>query len=484
MPRNLLFTVTGSSATPAEMVALADVGLRERHDLQEWVLAYPAILGDDILIVTFEFDRWWSSSGSPADRLDVLGLGSDGRLLVAELKRDKAPDTVEMQAIKYAAMASRFTQESLASQHARFITQHRKTPTSEDEALQLLVAHAGELDPEVLRRPRIAIVAGEFPPVLTATTVWLTEMGLDVTLVRVQAYRTAHETLVSVSQVFPVQDVEEFTVTPRQAEVKAVDEKRARQKDVSTTNRLLAARVLEDGTLLLLRPEGVNSAIRSRISEWGTTDEKRSRARWSGDAGGGPLIWEADGQRYTPSGLAGLIVQEATGLTRSIRGGDWWVTESGHNLVELARVVTAREGLYLEFWTKFAERVRAEHPEWIASRGKPAPLNWFEMSSPFPGTHFQCVFKSEDKIVCELYIDTQDRNRNAQILAGIGDRATTEATFGRPLEWNQPDGRHRYASISATSAEGSIMEVEHHDEFISSLIETSVELRAALHREG
>ena len=48
-----------------------------------------------------------------ADRLDLLGLDEDGSL-VAELKRGPAPDTVEMQAIKYAAFASRFTVETLA----------------------------------------------------------------------------------------------------------------------------------------------------------------------------------------------------------------------------------------------------------------------------------------------------------------------------------------------------------------------------------
>jgi RecB family endonuclease NucS len=40
-----------------------------------------------------------------ADRLDVLGLDRGGRLVVVELQRDRAPDTVTMQAINYAATA-------------------------------------------------------------------------------------------------------------------------------------------------------------------------------------------------------------------------------------------------------------------------------------------------------------------------------------------------------------------------------------------
>ena len=53
-----LFTVTGSQAEAAAPITLADAGLRERDDLQEWVLAHPEILGPDVMIVTFEFDRW------------------------------------------------------------------------------------------------------------------------------------------------------------------------------------------------------------------------------------------------------------------------------------------------------------------------------------------------------------------------------------------------------------------------------------------
>src|SRR5438046_1023793 len=142
MADELLFTVDGSAATPASPITLAEAGLKERRDLQEWVLAHPEILGPGVMVVTFEFDRWWASSGSaPLDRLDVLGLDDTGRLVVVELKRERAPDTVEMQAIKYAAMVSRFTPDVLASQHARFLTQ-RGQPCSDSDALDLLIAHA------------------------------------------------------------------------------------------------------------------------------------------------------------------------------------------------------------------------------------------------------------------------------------------------------------------------------------------------------
>jgi hypothetical protein len=125
MSDELVFTVVGGEALAATPITLAEAGLREREHLQEWVLANPKILGGDVLIITSEFDRWESRGGAERDRLDVLGLASDGHLVVAELKRDAAPDTVEMQAIKYAARASRFDSDTLADAYVDFVRKHR-----------------------------------------------------------------------------------------------------------------------------------------------------------------------------------------------------------------------------------------------------------------------------------------------------------------------------------------------------------------------
>ena len=146
-PDEVVFAVMGSVANAAERISPADAGLREREHLQEWVIAHPEIIGPDVMIVTFEFDKWSSTSGEQKDRLDVLGLGKDGRIVVAELKRGRAPDTVDMQALKYAAMASRFKAGLLAEYHAKFSqrdAQHgaKRDPLTEAEALAKLETHS------------------------------------------------------------------------------------------------------------------------------------------------------------------------------------------------------------------------------------------------------------------------------------------------------------------------------------------------------
>lgn len=170
MAGELVFTVDGASATVAQPIALSEAGLKERQHLQEWVIAHPEVLGVDVRIVAFEFGKWSGSSGGiELDRLDVLGLDADGTLVVVELKRDKAPDTVEMQALKYAALVSRFTRDDLDKVQAAHLTKQRGE-------LVDAAAAAAELDEwatiteETLRQPRMILMASRFPKTVTATS--------------------------------------------------------------------------------------------------------------------------------------------------------------------------------------------------------------------------------------------------------------------------------------------------------------------------
>lgn len=218
MSEELVFKVQGTTAAPARETSLAAAGLRERDHLQEWVIANPEILGPDVLIITSEFDRWMSKDGREADRLDILGLGSDGRLVVAELKRDRAPDYVTTQAINYAARASRFSLEDLADAYLSFVRRSDDAPSTADEALAALTAHAPELSTETLRKPRITLVAGEFPAAVTSAAVWLTEQGVDIVLIQVRAYEWGEGHAITVSRLWPVADVEDYVVAPARRE--------------------------------------------------------------------------------------------------------------------------------------------------------------------------------------------------------------------------------------------------------------------------
>src|SRR5580692_11682472 len=254
MAEEMLFTVAGSVAMPAQMISLEEAGLEQRADLQEWVLSNPAILGPAVKVVTFEFDGVPTAAGGRArDRVSVLGLGADGRLVVAELKSSRSADT-EVSAIKYAASVSRMLPESLAEHFARFQSR-RQTPISPEEALAELQAHAPDLSPESLRRPRIVLLARDFSAVVSASVVWLSEMGLDIQLIQVSAFRSyvygqsgsSNVPMISVSQLYPVREVEDFTISPERQLAKETAEAKRRVQDAALVRRLISTESVADG---------------------------------------------------------------------------------------------------------------------------------------------------------------------------------------------------------------------------------------------
>jgi hypothetical protein len=223
-----VFFVKADSAEPLFRTTLQAEGLLERDHLQQWALQRPELLGEDLYVITNEFDRWEDASGQAVgDRLDVLALDPEGRPVVVELKRCPAPRLTYIQAIGYAAMVSRFTVDDLVEAHTSFLARIGK-PTEPDEVRAILSGHAGgkKLSDHLLRSPAIVIIAESFAPAITSSVVWLSEQGVDITLRELQLYRSGADLLLTVSQTWPVRDVEEFTVKPRRQDADAVREER------------------------------------------------------------------------------------------------------------------------------------------------------------------------------------------------------------------------------------------------------------------
>lgn len=215
MSEELMFTIDPSDkrlATSLPATELVKMQYTER-DLQEWVLAHPEILGENAIVIASEVGTWQSAAGtSVKDRLDVLALGPDGRLIVAELKRGQAPHTIHMQALNYASMVSGLTVQEVA---ALYVTRQKflgQTVQVDDfiDALETkyLVTSA------TLKDPRVVMIASSFPPAVTSTTVWLRDRGVDISLIRFIPYEFADGTrAVSFSRFFPIPTLEDFKIS-------------------------------------------------------------------------------------------------------------------------------------------------------------------------------------------------------------------------------------------------------------------------------
>lgn len=90
---------------------------------------------------------------------------------------------------------------------------------------------------------------------------------------------------------------------------------------------------ISDGAALELRP--VTKAEHQHLPAWIAEDSSRGRATWVNDRTK-PLLWEADGKRYTPSGLTLKILQEAMDTPpRAAQGTKYWFIPDEGSLAEL-----------------------------------------------------------------------------------------------------------------------------------------------------
>lgn len=335
MAEEQLYTVEGAKATPAERVSLTEAGLLERKHLQEWVIAHPEILGEGVLIVTFEFDRWITGAGAPTwERLDVLALDRAGQLIVAELKRDVAPDAVMVQALNYAAMARGFSLDLLVEAYGA----RRGGELSPAELQEELREWAPAVSDDTLAPPRIVLVAEDFGPVLRNTAMFLIEQGLNLRLVRVQLYRMTNGTLaLTVSQLLPVPDTEEFMVRPRSAVATQRATRAAAARRASIPDRLVAAGIFEEGReLRIVVPAGAGED-RDTLAAWLAEDPQRGVVRWRQDPRA-PVEWAVNGEAWNLTTLIRHIIEEATGepARTQVWGPNWYQTLDGEVMHKVA----------------------------------------------------------------------------------------------------------------------------------------------------
>ena len=169
-----------------EEVDFARLGLKERRDIQEWVAANPGILGEDLLVIGKEF----SGFDRTDERLDLLAVDPDGKLVVIELKRDDTGANAHWQAIKYASYLRRATAEQIVGMLAVYKN------VSPEDSWEELVQHLGGDDLNALNSDqRIILASHRFAPEVTSAALWLNSKapGEDlITCVTLTPYRDAN----------------------------------------------------------------------------------------------------------------------------------------------------------------------------------------------------------------------------------------------------------------------------------------------------
>jgi len=188
----------------------------ERKNIEKWIEDCPEILGEELLILTSEYDKFDKTS----ERLDLLALDRQGTLVIIELKRDDTGKVVELQAIKYAAYCSTLTFDQVIDLHYDYIKKKDKQ-VDRDEIRKKLIDFIENTEfEEINDRPRIILLAKEYRPEVTATVIWLRKFGIDISCVKITPYIHDGTTLTIESSILiPLPDAKDFLIQVEKKEI-------------------------------------------------------------------------------------------------------------------------------------------------------------------------------------------------------------------------------------------------------------------------
>ena len=187
-------------------VDFSQLGLQERQDIQEWIVANPEILGDDLLIIAKEFSDFDRTS----ERLDLLAIDRDGKLVIIELKRDHSGVDAHWQAIKYASYLRHATHEDIL----RMLANYERV--SDGEAEEKLMEHLGIGSLENLNDDqRIILASHRFAPEVTSAVLWLNDKAQVenlITCVQLVPYQDTDVLYVQTNTIIPVVGTERYSI--------------------------------------------------------------------------------------------------------------------------------------------------------------------------------------------------------------------------------------------------------------------------------
>jgi hypothetical protein len=186
----------------------ADLKLSERHDLQEWIIDNPYILGENLLIIQKEFADFFDTN----ERLDLLALDESGRLVIVENKLDDSGKDVVWQALKYVSYCATLTKNEICEIYQRFLG-------SSGDAVDKLTDFYDEQDYENIRlnavegNQRIILVAANFRKEVTSTVLWLRNYyNVDITCIKLTPYIDGDKLYLDAKQIIPIKSIDDYRI--------------------------------------------------------------------------------------------------------------------------------------------------------------------------------------------------------------------------------------------------------------------------------
>lgn len=307
--------------------SFVNLNIWERNHIQEWIRKAPEILGEDLLTLSIEFDKFTNSS----DRLDILALDKKGNLVVIELKRDEFAGYADLQAIRYASMISSMTLEKLLPYYIAY--QRKNYPEQEidyaiaRETIKEFVDNQEFTD--FSTRPRIILCSENFSSELTTSVLWLNQFGLDISCVRIRPHRIDGKIIVVPTVIIPIPEAKQYQTDIQQKE-EAIQIENNRTKRPMTIKLLIEAGKIKAGDKIYMtenlpvfvKPDSANPLF--------------LEAEITGKLGKRDGVkWLHDNQEYSITNLTTLILTELHPEKQNSTAtscGVYWAKDEGKSL--------------------------------------------------------------------------------------------------------------------------------------------------------
>ena len=195
---------------PLEEPRFSDLGLREREHLQEWLAHTPEALGEELLVIQKEFDGF----ADTRERLDLLAVDKEGRLVVIENKLDDSGRDVVWQALKYAAYCSTLTRKDISGIYQKYLERSGQDEEAEAKLRDFFdVEDLGEIVLNPRNEQRLILIAANFRKEVTAAVLWLLGHGVQAQCFRVVPYSFGNELFINLQQIIPIPEAADFMIS-------------------------------------------------------------------------------------------------------------------------------------------------------------------------------------------------------------------------------------------------------------------------------
>ena len=187
----------------------AELEFREREHLQEWLAHEPEALGEELLIIQKEFDGF----ADTRERLDLLALDKEGRLVVIENKLDDSGRDVVWQALKYAAYCSTLPQQEIPALYQRYLDRVGEGAVAEEKLREFFdVEDLSEVMLNPRNEQRIMLIAATFRKEVTSAVLWLLGHGVRAQCFSVAPYSFGEEVFIDLRQIIPTPEATDYMI--------------------------------------------------------------------------------------------------------------------------------------------------------------------------------------------------------------------------------------------------------------------------------